>query len=349
MKYLIFFLSVLVFGISCTKVITLDLIVSYTETKDNIETVVKNTTDNATAKINSKYLVGCDGAKSAIRHRVGFGFEGGTYENRFYVADVNLTWEYGYDDVVMMPEKGIFVAFFPLQEKNKVRIIGTLPKEFENQENIEFDKIEEKIKEVSKINFSIEKLNWFSTYRVHHRCVDAFSRGRIFLAGDAAHIHSPAGGQGMNTGLQDAHNLGWKMAFVLKGFSNPNLLNTYNEERLPYAQALVKSTDKGFLFMSGHDWWIRILRSYIIFPLFGIVMRYKAPAVQLFKSLSQLFYSYTELSLAINATKQNLKFKAGDRLPLIESGYFKKLISPTFHLIRVSDGELSKEESRAGD
>ena len=92
MKYLIFFLSVLVFGISCTKVITLDLIVSYTETKDNIETVVKNTTDNATAKINSKYLVGCDGAKSAIRHRVGFGFEGGTYENRFYVADVNLTW-----------------------------------------------------------------------------------------------------------------------------------------------------------------------------------------------------------------------------------------------------------------
>lgn len=321
--------------------------VSYSEKQGYLDVILKHTSENSTqTTITSKYLVGCDGAKSAIRHRVGFAFEGGTYENKFYVADVNLTWEYGYENVVMMPEKGVFVAFFPLQEKNKIRVIGTLPKEFEDQENIEFNTLENKMKEVSKIKFSIEKLNWFSTYRVHHRCVDAFSKGNVFLAGDAAHIHSPAGGQGMNTGLQDAHNLGWKMAFVLKGLANPTLLNTYNEERLPYAKSLVKNTDRGFLFISGHNWWIRNLRTYLILPLFGILMKYKAPAVKLFKYLSQLFYSYNKLSLATNDTKQDLKFKAGDRLPFIESGYFKKLISPTFHLIRISNNELSPKETK---
>ncbi|MEL6535914.1 MAG: FAD-dependent monooxygenase [Bacteroidota bacterium] len=316
----------------------------YEELEEGVVTTVKSTHDESTHNITSQYVVGCDGARSPVRHQLNVGFEGGTYDNKFYVADVQLKWEYGFDNVVMMPEKGVFVAFFPLQEKNAVRVIGTLPKEFADQDNIGFGDLQLKMKEVSKINFQIESVNWFSVYRIHHRVVDAFSRGRIFLAGDAAHIHSPAGGQGMNTGLQDAHNLGWKLAYVLQGQATPALLDTYNEERLPYAQALVNSTDKGFVFISGQQWWARTLRSYVVLPLFSVAMKYRKPAVKVFQQLSQLFYSYSKRSLASQQTQQRLKFKAGDRLPYMGPGYLKQLTEPNFYLIRISDRPLTHSQ-----
>jgi 2-polyprenyl-6-methoxyphenol hydroxylase-like FAD-dependent oxidoreductase len=89
-------------------------------------------------------------------------------------------------------------------------------------------------------------MNWHSTYKVHHRIVDRYNNGRIFLAGDAAHLHSPLGGQGMNTRLQDSHNLAWKLAMVVGGTMNPSLLETYNEERHFIAQGVVNTTDSAF-------------------------------------------------------------------------------------------------------
>jgi len=108
-----------------------------------------------------------------------------------------------------------------------------------------------------------EAVNWFSIYKLHHRCVDNFTEGRVHLAGDSAHIHSPAGGQGMNTGLQDAHNLAWKLAYHLKGYAKPDLLRTYNEERLPFAKWLLGFTDRGFTVMSGDGWFISRFRKYV--------------------------------------------------------------------------------------
>jgi 2-polyprenyl-6-methoxyphenol hydroxylase-like FAD-dependent oxidoreductase len=314
------------------------------ETAEGVITQVKNLENQTITTIHSKYIVGCGGARSPVRKHSKFSFEGGTYDNKFYVADLSIRWDYGYDNVVMVPENGIFVAFFPLQEQNKIRVIGTLPKEFADQEDISFSTIEQKIKEVSKVEFEIAAVNWFSVYRIHHRVVDTFSKGRVFLAGDAAHIHSPAGGQGMNTGLQDAHNLGWKMAFVLKGYAPASLLDTYNQERLPYALSLVNSTDKGFEFISGHTWLTKTLRSYVVLPLFSVAMRYKMPAVQIFKRLSQLFYSYAKGPLALHQSQQKLTFRAGDQLPQRKNGYYNHFKAPTLHLVCIGKEPLSEDK-----
>ena len=131
--------------------------------------------------------------------------------------------------------------------EKRYRIVGTFPEEFDKDEgDILYEEIEARIKLDTKLDLDITNVNWFSTYKVHTRHVDKFSVGRSFLAGDAAHIHSPAGAQGMNTGIQDGYNLAWKLAFVLKGKASGELLNTYNEERLPNAEALTKTTDRFF-------------------------------------------------------------------------------------------------------
>mgnify|MGYP001081801506 CR=1 FL=1 len=317
---------------------------SFKQENDNVFTQVKNIKDNTILTIKSKYLVGCDGASSAVRKTSGFSFDGGTYDNKFYVADVSLSWEFGYDNVVMMPEKGVFVAFFPLQENKKMRIIGTLPKEFAHVQNIEFSTLESKVREVAKIDFMIEELNWFSVYRIHHRVVDSFNKGKVFLAGDAAHVHSPAGGQGMNTGLQDAHNLGWKLGYVLNGFANESLLATYNEERLPYAKSLVNGTDKGFQFISGNSWLVRNVRSHFVLPLFSFAMRYKLPAVGLFKRLSQLYYSYKNSSLSLGSSSQSLKFGPGDQIPYVRKEFYKNFQSQNFHLVCITAKELTLKQ-----
>src|SRR4029077_5208095 len=109
-----------------------------------------------------------------------------------------------------------------------------------------YAEIERQIRAEADLKLDITHVHWFSTYKVHVRHVERFSSGRCFLAGDAAHIHTPAGGQGMNTGIQDAYNLAWKLALVLKGSAKPRLLESYNEERLPNARRLLQTTDRMF-------------------------------------------------------------------------------------------------------
>ena len=99
---------------------------------------------------------------------------------------------------------------------------------------------------IERLGIAVERVNWFSTYRVHHRVADHFRQGRAFLLGDAAHIHSPVGGQGMNTGIGDAVNLAWKLAAVLQGGPRPSLLDTYEPERIAFARRLVATTDRAF-------------------------------------------------------------------------------------------------------
>src|SRR6185503_2516225 len=99
-----------------------------------------------------------------------------------------------------------------------------------------------------RLGIEVTKVNWFSTYHVHHRVAGSFRRGHAFLLGDAAHIHSPAGAQGMNTGIGDAINLAWKLAAVLKGRADAKILDTYEPERMGFARKLVATTDQVFTF-----------------------------------------------------------------------------------------------------
>src|SRR5204863_1179745 len=129
---------------------------------------------------------------------------------------------------------------FPLKGERRYRIVGVFPEEFDKEEgDILYEEIETRIREEAKLQLDIHDVEWFSTYKVHTRHVSKFSEGRCFLAGDAAHIHSPAGAQGMNTGIQDGYNLAWKMALALQHKTAEKLLETYNEERLANAKHLL--------------------------------------------------------------------------------------------------------------
>lgn len=178
---------------------------------------------------------------------------------------------------------------------------------------------------------------------LHHRAVDHFREGRIFLAGDSAHIHSPAGGQGMNTGLQDAYNLCWKLALVLKKKAKLNLLETYNEERLPFAKWLIQFTDRGFRLMTSTNWFIRFARKFIALPVAGIVMSSSKMKLFAFKVVSQIWYNYRHKSLSESWTGQPLKFRSGDRLP-----YFKKvniyanIKNASFHLLHIGNDAMDE-------
>jgi len=315
------------------------------EYNDAIHAVVKN--NNELYSINAKYLIACDGARSPVRHQLNFSFKGGTYDHKFFVADTKLNWKLEYDNLVLTPGDKNFCGFLPLYGEKNYRVLGTLPKEFANREDITFNDIEKVIKQTAGIEMNFEEVSWFSIYKLHHRGVDHFSQGRVFLAGDSAHIHSPAGGQGMNTGLQDAYNLCWKLAFVLRQNANPELLNTYNEERLPFAKFLLKFTDRGFNMMTSDKWYIRFFRKYIAFNLVRFVSGSGRIKPLLFKTISQTGYSYKKSSLSFNKSKQKLKFTSGDRLPYLHGeNIYPEFTAAGFHLLHINADEISEEKRK---
>ncbi len=301
--------------------------------------------------IKAKYVIACDGAKSLIRHQLNFSFKGGTYENRFFVADTILDWEEGYDRLIIAPGDRNFVAYFPLKGEKAYRVLGTLPDDYRDQEDIPFHVIEKVIKDTTQVKMNFEKVNWFSVYRLHHRCVDSFSKGRVFLAGDSAHIHSPAGGQGMNTGLQDAYNLSWKLAYVLKGWARPEILETYHEERYPFAQWLMKFTDRAFNVMTSDKRGIILFRKYFALNFAGAFVRIKWLRPFTFRLMSQIWYSYNGHRLSIQSSKQSLKFQAGDRLPYViedTSGksIFLDFTGTSFHLLLIGHPSMDDETKK---
>jgi 2-polyprenyl-6-methoxyphenol hydroxylase-like FAD-dependent oxidoreductase len=299
-------------------------------------------------EIKSEYVIGCDGASSLIRHQLNFKFDGGTYENKFFVADVIMNWKVAHDNLVIAPSDQNFCGFFPLKGERYYRVLGSLPRVYFDKENISFEDIEKEVIKTIGIPIDFEKVNWFSVYKLHHRCVDNFSCGRLHLAGDSAHIHSPAGGQGMNTGLQDAYNIAWKLAFVLKKQAKRDLLNTYNEERLPFAHWLMKFTDRMFIIMTSDNWFIAKFRKYVALHLIATIFSFRKIRPILFRTVSQIWYSYNGKSLSMSTSKQKLFFQAGDRLPYIldkeATGPFYELFrAPSFHLLHLSDVRLERE------
>ena len=138
-----------------------------------------------------------------------------------------------------------FLAVFPLKKDGRARLVGTVRADAEHhRENLTWDDVSSRV--IDWMRLEVERVHWFSTYHVHHRVADRFGKGRAFLLGDAAHIHSPVGGQGMNTGIGDAANLAWKLAAVLQGRADTSLLETYEPERIAFARRLVATTDQAF-------------------------------------------------------------------------------------------------------
>jgi len=160
-------------------------------------------------------------------------------------------------------------------------------------------------------------VNWFSTYRVHHRVADRFRDRRAFLLGDAAHVHSPVGGQGMNTGIGDAVNLAWKIAAVLRDSAPETLLDTYEPERIPFAQRLVATTDRGFTFVTKRGGFASVVRTRIVPLVVPLFFRLGAARRLLFRTVSQTRVNYRGSALSAGTAG---KVHGGDRLPWVDLG-----------------------------
>ncbi|MBD3639194.1 MAG: FAD-dependent monooxygenase [Crocinitomicaceae bacterium] len=310
---------------------------------DTVKAIVKNKEHEL--QINASYLIACDGASSPVRHELDFSFNGGTYTHKFFVADTIINWDHGFDKLIVAPGRKNFCALMPISETDSYRVIGTLPKKVSKQENITFNDIQAVVKKTLKTRIEFKVVNWFSIYKLHHRAVDHFQQGKVFLAGDSAHIHSPAGGQGMNTGLQDAYNLCWKLAMVLKNQAPERLLHTYNEERLPFAKWLLKFTDRGFTIMTSRNWFVKFARKFIILPLAALMLKKERWKKKVFPVVSQIGYSYWDGDLAIDSSDKDLKFRAGDRFPYFqEDNLHLKMNHPGFHYVHIGEEPMTEEQ-----
>lgn len=189
------------------------------------------------------YLCACDGAHSTVRHALGVPFEGATYEETILQADVRIRWPFDVPD-----DEGLFfvspagpLGALPVLAQDRYRLLVMLaPGEHADPTLPQFQRL---LDERGPAGCEVSDPAWMVTFRFHRRMVPRYRVGRVFLVGDAAHVHSPVGGQGMNAGIQDAFNLGWKLALVMKGRGDPRLLDSYHPERAPIAAATLRATD----------------------------------------------------------------------------------------------------------
>lgn len=313
---------------------------NFSQDENGVSANFKNASGE-TGTIEAKYLVGGDGAKSFVRHALGLKFEGSTFERLFYVADVEMDWEFSHDALTVFLMKTNLLVFFPMVGENRFRIVGTFPEEYDKDEgDVLYDEIEQQIKKDAGLDFDIKSVNWFSTYKVHTRRVSEFSSGRCFLAGDAAHVHTPAGAQGMNTGIQDGYNLAWKLALVLRGQANEKILESYNQERLENAENLLKTTDRLFNLVASPEPILSYLRMHVFPFVAGAAFNFDTVKKFVFPRISQIAINYHSSLLSRNDGE--FLVKAGDRMPYFSidgASVYDRLREPKFHLITFFDGQ----------
>ena len=261
------------------------------------------------------YIAGCDGAHSTLREALKIGFAGGTYADLFYVADVQAGGAAMNGEMHVGLDTTDFLVIFPLKGEGRARLIGIVRDDATHRhENPAWNDVSKRVIESMRIN--VERVNWFSTYRVHHRVADRFRKGRAFLLGDAAHIHSPVGGQGMNTGIGDAVNLAWKLAAVLRGRADASLLDSYEPERIAFARRLVETTDRVFTGVTSSKAIDRRVRLNIMPFLLPLLFKFAAVRHFMFRTVSQAVVNYRGSSLSEGRAGA---VHGGDRLPWVKA------------------------------
>jgi 2-polyprenyl-6-methoxyphenol hydroxylase-like FAD-dependent oxidoreductase len=288
---------------------------SYTQDKTGV-TAVLRLPGGATEEVRASWLLGCDGAHSAVRKGAGIAFEGDTYDDQCLLGDVVVDWALPDGELYISPTRAGVVAAFPVPGEHRFRVILILPESRrEGTPELSLEEFEGTARSLLPVDFRVKKAMVLSRYRLHHRVASRLREGRAFLSGDAAHIHSPAGGQGMNTGIQDAFNLAWKIAAVEQGRMPAWVLDTYEMERLPVARRLVNVTDRMFGLLAGHGSFGRLLRA--AFPrLMSRVMG--LPPVQRriagFVSQLRIKYRNSPLSVQLGAAPRRGP-RPGERAP----------------------------------
>jgi 2-polyprenyl-6-methoxyphenol hydroxylase-like FAD-dependent oxidoreductase len=290
-------------------------LISFTDDGDCVRSRLR-TAENKEETAEASYLAGCDGARSIVRDTLGTGFPGGTYRQVFYVADIEGAGPPMNGELHIDLDEADFLGVFPLAGAGRARLIGTVRDErAEHPESLRFEDISARA--IQHLGLVVGKVNWFSTYHVHHRVAGHFRRGRVFLLGDAAHIHSPVGGQGMNTGIGDAINLAWKLAGVLRGDADEHLLATYESERIGFARRLVATTDRVFSFVTAQGKLAQVVRTRLAPSLLAGALTLEPVREYLFRTVSQVMVNYRGSALSAGTAGA---VHGGDRLPWIRDG-----------------------------
>jgi 2-polyprenyl-6-methoxyphenol hydroxylase-like FAD-dependent oxidoreductase len=318
-------------------------VVSLTEKDEEIEAVLKH--DGKEETITAMWVIGADGAHSLVRHTLGIPFAGKTYKQSLFVMDCKVETDLPTDELTAMFSEHSFAAVFPMAN-HRWRIVGQLPDELNDKEEITFEEIEKDFAKRMQVDMKLSDCSWISLYHSHHRCVSTFQKGNFFLLGDAAHIHSPVGAQGMNTGLQDAYNLAWKLAFVYKKLAPPNLLKTMTQERIVFAHKLVHTVDRLFSIVVAENRLERNFRLYIAPKVIHFLVKHKKTSNFLFRTISQIGINYRHGPLAKDASSGKFPKDSpqpGDRLPYVlyeGNKNIQDLITPQImHLLVFSDKE----------
>jgi 2-polyprenyl-6-methoxyphenol hydroxylase-like FAD-dependent oxidoreductase len=315
--------------------------------------------DGTERKITAAWVAGCDGARSAVRELNAIAFPGAPYEHMFFVADVDMTGTMVPDEINVYLWRDGFHLLFPMRGNDHWRIVGILPKALRGRDDVTFETVIPSLRQEAGAELSFKTCTWFSTYRIHHRHAAHFRDRRCFLLGDAAHVHSPVGAQGMNTGLQDSYNLAWKLALVVKGQAAATLLDSYEDERIKVAKRLLNTTDRAFRLVVSDSWWAGLLRTKILARIGAFAMTRKPVQQFAFRTISQTGIRYRDsaLSKSLDALSAGGP-QAGDRFPWLHlrlragggvEDLFQALDDTRFNLIVVGQPAPAADALKLGD
>lgn len=282
--------------------------------------------DGATFEVRARYVVGCDGAHSTVRKAAGIPFRGGGYPQTFLLADLEADGLEPDSLNAFISDAGPFL-FFPLDRPAPWRIIAMRPggppgdvgagNTPVSTDPVSLQELQNLADFATAGTVRVHDPVWATAFRLHHRHAASYRSGRLFLAGDAAHIHSPAGAQGMNTGIQDAINLGWKMGLVCRGQAPERLLDTYDTERRPVGAFVLRFTDRAFTAATSNSRVLKVVRRQVVPRVLPVALRLRPGRVFAFRTVSQLGIRYRP-NLAVDPSSRRRRGRgprAGDRLP----------------------------------
>ena len=279
--------------------------------------------DGASAGVRARYVVGCDGVRSTVRRLSGIAFPGGRYPQTFLLADLAAD---GLERGALhaFVRRAGPVLFFPLGAPATWRLISmradvaplgaAAEAEPAVAGPVALEELQAVVDRATGGAVHLHDPVWATSFSVHHRHASAYRAGRAFLAGDAAHVHSPVGAQGMNTGVQDALNLGWKLALVLRAGAPEELLDSYEAERRPVGARVVRSTDRAFTAATSSAALAQLVRAEVVPRVLPLVLRSRRGRAAAFRTVSQLGTTYRG-SPAVDPAGSRRRPRPGDRLP----------------------------------
>lgn len=298
--------------------------------------------------LSADWVVGCDGAHSIVRRRLGLTFDGQDYGQDWLMAEVKTDWPLRSDRFHVFAHSGAVLAMFPLSSERWRLFLGQVPNRGPERRAPDIQEIERLVAQRGPTGMRVTDPTLLAAFRCYLRSTSTVHRGRVLIAGDAAHVHSPAGGQGLNTGLHDAFNLGWKLALVAQRQASPALLDTYAAERMPIASSVLALTDRLVRTFSMPSPRKRLVRDQIL----PVVMATPVAQRRYTERLSQISHTYRDGPLATPARRRGRGGVApGDRLPVV-SGLRRDgrpvctldLLDPSAHTLLILAGASAGEE-----